>query len=185
SSTKIQANQEEAEKNKFKLVGSYKSSGSEGIPIGAFNVPRGSVKVTAGGRVLQEGVDYTVNYELGRVKIVNEALKASDTPIRVTTENNAMFGQQTKRFTGLHIQHRFNRNFQIGATYLNLNEKPQTYKANYGYEPINNTMYGINFNYSTEVSFFTRLVNKLPNIDTDVPSQLSVRGEFAYLHPGA
>lgn len=185
SSTKIQANQEEAEKNKFKLTGSYKSSGAEGIPIGAFNVPRGSVEVTAGGRVLQEGVDYTVNYELGRVKIVNEALKASDTPIRVSTENNALFGQQTKRFTGLHVQHQFNRNFQIGATYLNLNEKPQTYKANYGYEPINNTMYGVNFNYSTEVPFFTRLVNKLPNIDTDVPSQLSVRGEFAYLQPGS
>ena len=31
----------------------------------------------------------------------------------------------------------------------------------------------------------TRLANKLPNIDTDAPSNLSVRGEFAYLLPGA
>ncbi len=185
NNTKTQANQIGAAKNKFRLVGSYKSSGEGGIPIGSFNVPRGSVKVTAGGRVLQEGVDYTVNYELGRVKIINEALKASDVPIRVSTENNALFGQQTKRFTGLHIQHRFNDHFQMGATYLNLNEKPQTYKANYGYEPINNTMYGINLNYHTEVPFFTRLVNKLPNIDTDVESFFSLRGELAYLHPGA
>src|SRR5690606_15261116 len=33
--------------------------------------------------------------------------------------------------------------------------------------------------------FFTRLVNKLPNIDTDVESNFSVRGEFAYLIPGS
>ncbi|MGY5846313.1 T9SS outer membrane translocon Sov/SprA [Salegentibacter sp. HM20] len=182
--TKIQAEQEEADKNKFQLRGRYKSAEVEGIPIG-FNLPQGSVTVTAGGRVLQEGVDYVVNYELGRVQILDEALLASNTPIQVNTENNALFGQQTKRFTGLHVEHQFNENFLVGATFLNLKERPLTQKANYGYEPINNSITGFNLNYSTQVPFFTRLVNKLPNIDTDVESNLSVRGEFAYLIPGA
>ena len=176
---------DEAQKNKFQIKGRYKSSGGNGIPIGGFNVPRGSVKVTAGGRVLVEGQDYTVNYQLGRVFIVDEALKASNTPIQVTTENNSVFGQQTKRYTGLNIEHQFNENFLLGATYINLNERPITQKANYNNEPINNTILGFNCNYSTEVPFFTRLANKLPNIDTDAPSNLSVRGEFAYLLPGA
>ncbi len=176
---------EEVEKNKFQLKGRYKSESGDGIPIGSFNVPRGSVKVTAGGRVLVEGVDYTVNYQLGRVQILDEALKASNTPIQVSTENNAVFGQQTKRFTGLNVEHKFNDNFLLGATLLNLNERPITQKANYGTEPINNTIFGINGNYSTKVPFLTRLVNLLPNIDTDVESNLSLRGEFAYLAPGA
>ncbi|GAA4234852.1 cell surface protein SprA [Postechiella marina] len=176
---------EEIEKNKFQLKGRYKSSGGDGIPLGAFNVPRGSVKVTAGGRVLVEGIDYTVNYQLGRVQILDEALKASNTPIQVSTENNAVFGQQTKRFTGINVEHKFNDDFVLGATLLNLNERPLTQKANYGTEPINNTIFGFNGNYATEVPFLTRLANKLPNIDTDVPSNLSVRGEFAYLAPGA
>ncbi|MFH4964616.1 cell surface protein SprA [Gaetbulibacter sp. M235] len=176
---------EAIEKNKFKLKGRYKSASGDGIPIGAYNVPRGSVKVTAGGRVLVEGIDYTVDYQLGRVQILDAALKASNTPIQVTTENNAVFGQQTKRFTGLNIEHKFNENFVLGATLLNLNERPITQKANYGSEPINNTIFGINGNYATKVPFLTRLVNKLPNIDTDVESNLSLRGEFAYLAPGA
>ncbi len=177
---------DEVEKNKFKLKGRYKSSGGgDGIPIGAFNVPRGSVRVTAGGRVLVEGVDYTVNYQLGRVQILDESLKASNTPIQVSTENNAVFGQQTRRFTGLNIEHKFNENFLLGATLLNLNERPITQKANYGSESINNTIFGLNGNYSTKVPFLTRLANKLPNIDTDVESNLSLRGEFAYLAPGA
>jgi len=177
---------EEVEKNKFKLKGRYKSTGGgDGIPIGAFNVPRGSVRVTAGGRVLVEGIDYTVNYQLGRVQILDESLKASNTPIQVSTENNAVFGQQTRRFTGLNIEHKFNENFVLGATLLNLNERPITQKANFGSESINNTIFGVNGNYSTKVPFLTRLANKLPNIDTDVESNLSLRGEFAYLAPGA
>nr|WP_147678302.1 cell surface protein SprA [Algibacter pacificus] len=175
----------ENEKNKFKLKGSYKSSGSDGIPIGSFNVPQGSVRVTAGGRLLVEGVDYTVNYQLGLVQILDSSLKASNTPIEVSTESNAIFAQQTKRFTGLNVEHKFNENFVLGGTFLNLNERPITQKANYGTESINNTIIGFNGNYSTKVPFLTRLVNKLPNIDTDAESNFSVRGEVAYLLPGS
>ncbi|MGV6829671.1 MAG: T9SS outer membrane translocon Sov/SprA [Flavobacteriales bacterium] len=185
TSTKTQAEQQDSDKNKFQLKGSYKSTGADGISIGAFNIPQGSVTVTAGGRVLAEGVDYTVNYQLGRVQILDPALQNSETPINISVENNTLFGQQTKRFTGVNVEHKFNDKLQIGATYLNLNERPLTQKSSYGVEPINNTIFGFNANYSTEVPFLTRLVNKLPNIDTDVESNLSVRGEFAYLLPGA
>ena len=184
TSTKTAALQD-SEKNKFQIRGRYKSSGGSGIPIGAFNVPRGSVKVTAGGRVLVEGVDYTVNYQIGTVQILDPSLQSSNTPIQVSVENNSVFGQQTRRFTGFNVEHQFNENFVLGATLLNLNERPITQKANYGTEPINNTVIGFNGNYSTELPFMTRMANKLPNIDTDATSNLSLRGEFAYLKPGA
>jgi cell surface protein SprA len=172
-------------KNKFLLKGRYKSEGSNGIPIGAFNVPRGSVRVTAGGRQLQEGIDYTVNYQAGTVQILDPSLEASNTPINISVENNAVFGQQTRRFTGVNVEHQVNKNFILGATLLNLNERPLTQKSNFGIEPVNNTIFGLNGNFSTEIPFLTRLVNKLPNIDTDVPSNLSVRGEVAWLKPSS
>ena len=185
TTTKIQAEQQDSDKNKFQLRGSYKSTGTDGIPIGAFNIPPGSVTVTAGGRTLVEGVDYTVNYQLGRVQILDPALQNSNTPINISTENNTLFGQQTRRFTGLNIEHKFNEDFQIGATYLNMNERPLTQKSAFSSEPINNTIFGLNINYSTQVPFLTRLVNNLPNIDTDVESNFSIRAEGAYLLPGA
>nr|WP_233194483.1 cell surface protein SprA [Aquimarina sp. I32.4] len=183
--TKVVAEQRSADKNKFQLKGRYKSSGQDGIPLGAFNVPQGSVTVTAGGRVLQEGVDYTVNYQLGRVSILDDALLSSNTPIQVSTENNAVFGQQTKRFTGVNIEHKFSDDFIVGGTFLNLNERPITQKSNYSFEPINNTILGFNVAYATEVPLLTRMANKLPNIDTDVPSNVSIRAEGAYLIAGA
>lgn len=176
---------QDSEKNKFQLKGRFKSSGGDGISLGAANVPRGSVVVTAGGRVLQEGVDYSVNYQTGRVQILDPSLQASGTPIQVSVENNAVFGQQTRRFVGLNLEHKFTDKFQVGATLLNMSERPFTQKSNYGQESVNNTILGLNVNYATEVPLFTRLANKLPNVDTDVPSNLSFRGEVAYLKPGA
>ena len=133
---------------------------------------------------MQEGVDYSVNYQAGRVQILDPSLQASGIPISVSVENNAVFGQQTRRFMGVNVEHKFSDKFQLGATILRLSERPLTQKSNYGQESINNTIFGTNVNFSTEVPFFTRMVNKLPNIDTDVPSNLSIRGEIAYLKPG-
>lgn len=176
---------QDSDKNKFLLRGKYKSSGNNGIPIGAFNVPQGSVVVTAGGRVLVEGIDYSVDYQLGRVQILDPSLQASNTPIEVSLENNSVFGQQTRRFMGVNVEHKISDNFVVGGTFLKMTERPFTQKSSYGQESVNNTIFGFNGNYSTEVPFFTRLVNKLPNIDTDVPSNLSIRGEVAFLRPDA
>ena len=170
------------EKNKFQLKGRYKSEGGDGINIGAFNIPRGSVRVTAGGRILQEGLDYTVNYEIGRVKILDEGLKASNIPIDISVENNSFFNQQNKRFSGINLKHRLTDNFYVGGTLINLSENPLTQKANYGTEPVNNTMKGLNTNFSTELPFLTRLVNKWPTIRTSIPSQISFRGEVASIN---
>ncbi|MDI1306118.1 MAG: cell surface protein SprA, partial [bacterium] len=174
---------QDSDKNKFLLRGKYKSTGGDGIPIGAFNVPRGSVVVTAGGRILVEGIDYSVNYQLGRVQILDPSLQASNTPINVSLENNSIFGQQTRRFVGVNVEHKIADNFLVGATFLKMSEKPFTQKSSFGQESVNNTIFGFNSNFSTEVPFLTRLVNKLPNIDTDVPSNLSIRGEVAFLKP--
>ncbi|MFB9078741.1 cell surface protein SprA [Flavobacterium procerum] len=176
---------QDSDKNKFLLRGKYKSSGSNGIPIGAFNVPQGSVVVMAAGRRLVEGIDYSVDYQLGRVQILDPSLQASNTPIEVSLENNSIFGQQTRRFMGVNVEHKISDKFVIGGTYLKMTERPFTQKSSYGQESVNNTIFGFNGNYSTEVPFLTRLANKLPNIDTDVPSNLSIRGEVAFLKPDA
>ena len=182
--TKINIQNNFQNKDKYFLKGYFKSENSGGIPIGAFNVPRGSVKVTAGGRQLVEGVDYVVDYQLGRVQIIDPGLQSSGTPINVSTENNAVFNQQRKTFMGVDVEHKFSDKFIVGATILNVNERPITQKVNFGSDPINNTMFGANINYSAEVPFFTKLANKLPFVDTDAPSNISVRADMAYLLPG-
>lgn len=183
--TKINAKNNFQNKDKFLLKGYFRSNNAGGIPLNAFNVPRGSVTVTAGGRQLVEGIDFVVDYELSRVQIIDPGLQNSGIPIQVSTENNAVFNQQRKTFMGVDVEHRFSDNFILGGTILNVNERPLTPKVNFGQEPISNTMLGVNLDFSSEVPYLTKLVNKLPFVDTDAPSNFSVRADMAYLLPGS
>ena len=182
--TQAEAQNDFQQKDKYSFKGYFKSDGENGIPLGAFNVPRGSVKVTSGGRELVEGVDYVVDYNIGNVQIINPTLVASDAPIQVDVENNIGFNQQRRRYMGVDVLHVFNEKLAVGGNIINLNERPLTQKAQFGSEPVNNTILGAYVTYRTEVPKLTKWTNALPNIDTDVPSFVSVRSELAYLAPG-
>ncbi len=182
-STKTKA-QQIAEKNKFLLAGTYSSSSSSEIMLNAMNVPEGSVNVTAGGRELTEGQDYTVDYTLGRVTIINQGILESGTPVKIALESQSLFAFQTKTMVGSHFDYTISNNFNVGATVLHLSERPHTQKVNIGSEPISNTIWGMNTSYSKPAPLLTTLVDKLPFIETKAPSQLTLVGEFAQLIPG-
>ena len=175
---------QEARKNKFMLKGKYQSSSGSEISLNALNVPQGSVTVSAGGRSLTEGTDYTVDYTLGRVKILNQGLLESGTPIKISLESHSLFSIQTKTMMGTHLDYKFNEKLNIGGTILNLSEKPLTQKVNQGEEPINNTIWGLNGSYQTEVPLLTKIVDAIPFIDTKEISTVTINGEFAQLIPG-
>lgn len=169
---------------RYSIAGRYKGEVGGGIPLGAFNVPEGSVKVTANGMELIEGVDYTVDYQLGQVTILNEQLKNSGVPINISLENQSAFNMQKKRFIGLNIDHHFSENFLFGGTVVNYQERPITRKVQFGSEPVSNTIFGLHTNYTGESELLTRLTNKIPGIKTDQISQINFSAEGAYLMPG-
>lgn len=172
------------EKNRFVIRGSYKSSVSSEISLGAFNIPPGSVQVSAGGQRLIEGRDFEVDYNTGRVKILNDAILSSGVPINVSFEDNTLFGFQTKTMLGLRADYEVDENFSVGATLLKLFERPFTQKVNIGDDPINNNIYGLDFSLSREAPWLTKAVDAIPFINTKAPSNISVTGEAAYLNPG-
>ncbi len=176
--------EQDAEHNKFRLIGSYKGSSGSEIMLGASNLAEGSVKVTAGGRELMENADYTVDYTLGQVKIINEALLEAGTPIQVSTESEDLFTMQRKTLLGTHANYAFSDNFNLGATALYMHERPLTQKVDYGEDPISNLMVGFDARYSTESMLLTKAVDALPFYSTNTPSTIDVEAEIAKLIPG-
>lgn len=168
----------------YTLEGRFKGSQGSGISLGAINVPQGSVKVTANGVQLQEGIDYTVDYMLGTVNIINETVKQSGQAINISLENQLTFNTQRKRFLGLNLERRFNEHLTVGGTVVNYAETPLTQKVNFGQEAVNNTMAGFNILYNNELPFLTRLTDKIPLVNTEAPSNLNFMAEGAYLFPG-
>ncbi len=176
--------QNETRLNKYLIKGEFSSSSSSEIQLNAFNIPQGSVSVTAGGTRLVEGADYKVDYNLGRVSILNEGILNSGVPIRVDFENNALFNFQTRTFAGINADYRFNENANLGATLVHLNERPLTQKVNLGDEPISNTIVGLNGSFTKDAPYLTRFVDNIPFIDTKEKSNILVQGEVARIIPG-
>jgi cell surface protein SprA len=180
--------------NRFVLKGSAKISGTSDISIG-YNIPKGSVTVTAGGRTLLEGVDYDINYDLGTIKIINTAIINSGLPVQVNYENNASFGLQQRNYMGLRFDYmarnKPKEQLSFGGTIVRLGERPFFSKVTYDNsstggtnEPIRNTMYGLDVNYKKEVPRITKLLDKLPFFNSKTPSTLTAFAEGAYLQPG-
>ena len=173
--------------NRFVLKGSARTSGSSDISIG-YNIPRGSVTVNAGGQKLIEGADYDINYDLGTIKVTNQAILNAGLPVQVSFENNAGFGIQQRNYLGLRFDYlaknTSKEQLSIGGTIVRLSERPFFTKNNIGEDPIRNTMYGLDVNYRKEIPRLTKLLDKLPFYSTTAPSTINFYAEGAYLKPG-
>jgi hypothetical protein len=182
-STKFIA-QEYQEKNRFVLRGKFESSVTSEISLGAFNIPEGSVRVSAGGAVLREGIDYEVDYSIGRLRIINDSYLASGVPISISFEDQSLFSFQNRNMMGLRADYELTDNIILGGTYMHLWERPITQKVNIGDDPINNRIIGLDASYDADAPWLTKLVDKIPGLETKVPSSISAYIEGAALIPG-
>ncbi len=180
--------QQSPQLNRYVFKGASRSAGGSGdIPLGAFNVPQGSVSVTAGGQILKENVDFTVDYNLGTVKIINQAIVNSGVPINVGFENNATFGVQNRNFMAMRLDYRAiekqTKQLNIGAAVMRLGERPYFTKMNYGDDPIRNTMIGADVNYRSDWKRLTKWLDVLPFYTTRQTSTINIYGEGAQIIP--
>lgn len=171
------------EKNRFTIKGSYKSAVTSEISLGAFNIPEGSERVTAGGQVLKRGTDYEIDYNIGRIRILNDAILNSGVPVNVSFEDNTLFGFQTKTMLGVRADYKVSDDINLGATMLKLFERPFTQKVNIGDDPINNSIYGFDVTMNKDAPWLTRAVDAIPGLSTKVPSSIDFSAEFAALKP--
>ena len=173
-----------AEKDKYRLTGQFRGTSANVISLGAYNVPQGSVVVTAGGVTLSEGSDYSVDYSAGEVTILNQSIIDAGTAVNVSLESNTDYAQQRKTMLGLNWEYDFTKNFQLSGTFQHLSEQALTTKVSMGSEPLNNTLWGLNINWKKESQWLTNVLDKIPFLHCTQPSQISFTGEFAQLIAG-
>jgi cell surface protein SprA len=183
-STKTVAQQYFPQLNRYIIKGTYTSQSGSDYQLNAINIPQGSVVAVSGSYKLVEGTDFTVDYNAGKVRILNTSLLASGQPITINVENNELFGVQQKSLYGSRFDYKVDNKLSVGATIMHLSEQPITQKISIGDEPISNTIWGFDANYSSSSRMLTRLVDKIPFISTKAPSSINFSGEFAQLIPG-
>lgn len=173
-----------ANKNKYYLIGKIQSSSSSEIQLQAFNIAPGSVRVSVGIRQLQEGTDFQVDYNLGKVRILDQGVLSSGEEVNITYEKSDLFNFQQRSFFGTRADYTVNKDFNIGGTLLYLNERPMIRRVAVGDEPTNNVLVGFDFNYKKDNRTITKLLDLLPFYQTKEVSNITLAGEYARLMPG-
>lgn len=182
--TQVDAVQYYPQLNRFKLKYSFVSSTGAEINLNTPQIQPGSIRVTAGGAPLTEGVDYQVDYTVGKVTILNQGILQSGQEIRVRFESNQLFGIDQKTLVGSRVEWRPTQRFQLGVTGLSFYERPLINKVIISEEPAANLMWGADVSLQEKSRFISALLNSLPFYSTKEESELTFKGEFAQLRPG-
>ncbi len=171
-------------KNKFFIKGTFQSGVGGDIAL-PFGVEPKSVTVTAGGQALAAGIDYIVEPQSGRVKIINEGVFSSGREIKVCYEKPDLFSNQIRTLLGTRLDYNLGKNVHLGATIQNMSESPPAFfrRVAMGNEPVNNTLLGFDASILQNSQGLTRLLDKLPLLSTKETSVIDFQGEFAKLIP--
>jgi len=170
--------------NKYFLKGRLTAGSASEIQLPGLNISPGSVIVQAGNIPLTEGVDFTVDYNTGRLVIINDAILQSGKQINVSFEKADLVSFQTRSLLGTRLDYMFSDKFNLGGTFLYLNERPNVTRIATGSETLRNSIWGLDANYSNESRWLTKLADALPFTDTKETSMVQFSGEFAHLIPG-
>ncbi len=171
---------ERNEKNKFffkiKAVGDISST----IQIG-FNVVENSVKVFFNGQELVPGKDYDVDYSVGQLYIKKPEALAPGADLKIKYEENDLAALASKSLLGMRGIFDFDERTKLGFTIMNYSQQTLSEKVKIGDEPINNTMFGIDFRWGTDIPILTKYMNKIFNVRE--MSSLNFSAEYAMINP--
>lgn len=167
---------------KFTLKGTAKGDASSRYSLG-FNLVEGSVKVFNGTVELAAGIDYSIDYSLGELVIINASALVTGANLKITYETNDLFQLASKTLLGTRAELMFNKTTYLGFTLINLKQQTLNNKIRIGEEPTNNTIIGFDASTDIKTNFLTKLVNKIPGYNTKEESILNFKGEVAFMLP--
>lgn len=167
--------------SKFMLVFVSKQSSST-YNLG-FNVMEGSEEVFFNGKKLERGKDYTIDYFTGELKILNDAATAPDANIEISYESASLFQLNKKTLLGAHARYDFDEKNFMTFTTMYLDKTTIDDKVRLGQEPTRDFIWDLQMKFQKDSRTVTRLLNKLPFVETGQNSSISLDAEVAQIRP--
>ncbi|MCB2200597.1 cell surface protein SprA [bacterium] len=165
----------------FNIEATY-SSASSNISLG-INVLEGSEEVFLNGTKLTKDVDYIIDYLSGQITILNDQAFLPGANLEINYESGEVFQLDQRTMLGIRLEYALWEDSFIGATFLYFNEEPIDKRVKVGNEPLRNIIWDVNTRLRFRPYWMTQLVNALPGIETDEPSEVSFEGEIAQVFP--
>ncbi|MFC1547486.1 cell surface protein SprA [Candidatus Neomarinimicrobiota bacterium] len=148
-----------------------------------FNLVEGSETVYVNGNMLARGTDYSIDYFSGTLTILQMQDYGADPDVSIDYEENVLISFDKKVMLGTRAELDLGENSFLGATGLYYNQSIVDERVDVGSEPIRNILWDVNGRFARNVPLITRLVDRLPFLETDAVSKFKLEGEIAQVLP--
>ncbi len=149
------------------------------MSLGRFNIIEGSEIVKLGGRRLQSGVDYRMDYQIGQITFLNDEALNPNTTLTIDFDYEPFFMPEQKALLGARAEYRFGENSWIGGTAIYKSTSSAERRPRIGREPGKAFIWDADLQLDYEVPFLTQAVNAIPLIHTETASKIRFTAEIA------
>ncbi len=170
------------DESKYYLQISTKSRSSV-IRLGQANVIEGSERVTLDGRVLQKGVDYSIQYDYGQVTLLSEEATDPNADVQIEYQYAPYMSMQKKTLLGMRAEYEYSKDLKLGSTILYKSDKAEDRKPRVGEETAEAMVMDFDVSFALYPNFLTKAVDALPLVSTEADSKIQVSAEVAQSRP--
>lgn len=171
----------------YRIHTSYDVDGSAGagtIALSSIQLRPGSERISINGRPLVRDVDYTIDYDLGRVTLLRpDTLSTRAQRVVVRYEENPLFASIPTSIVGLASEYALGFG-TIGVTALSQSQRTSLTRPTLGFEPQASLMAGISADFRWRLPGLASSLGRLaPRADSVRAPRLSLRAELAVSQP--
>lgn len=171
----------------YRLLARYDTEASAGtgvITLAAVQIRPGSERLTLDGRPLVRGVDYEIDYDVGRVQLLTpDTLSLRPRRVAVQYEENPLFSTVPTTVTGLTTELALPFG-SVSLIALSQRQRTNFTRPALGYEPQASLVAGLGANLGWNLGRVSRwLAGRLSRADSAAPSRLDVQAEVAVSRP--
>ena len=174
--------------SRFQMRLQYNAAGGTdpgSLNLNALQIRRGSEQLIAGGRVLERGVDYEINYDLGQITFSNPAtlFPSGSGTVTARFEERGIFAVAPTSILGGTLGYSFGEVGSLNLIAMYQKEQSVFTRPTLGFEPTSNLLTGVTTDLRLPVDGVSRFFDKLTPQRVTAPSRLDVRAEYGVTHP--
>ena len=168
----------------YRLIATYASEGTGGsgtIQLPSLQLRRNAERVELDGRLLTRDVDYTIDYDLGRISLNRpDTLMLQPRSLTIQYEENPLFAEQPTTIFGASTEFAL-ENGVVSLTAIRQQQRSVFSRPTLGFEPASSLVAGASANFSWAAPALTSLVNRF--MTTTAPSGIDFEAEVATSRP--
>ncbi|HEX7880835.1 MAG TPA: hypothetical protein VF720_15590, partial [Candidatus Eisenbacteria bacterium] len=170
------------EYRKYYIDGTYKAFATD-INLNRPGILENSETVRMDSEVLVRGVDYSITYETGQVKLISEKARRAQGQLQITYAYTPLFTQGNRSLMGFSTTYGGSPDFDLSTTFLYETKGSTEQRPRLQQEPSRTMLADVTGSWRTRPWVLTRIADALPLVQTNAPSNLTFTGAVGMSRP--